>query len=172
MSGVPEIVAALDRFDERIAAVGSRRFSAMLGPSASTEWGTPEWLFGAIATRYGPFDLDAAASAENTKCHRYFDMQANGLERQWMGRVWLNPPYGRQMADWLDKAYRESLTGTHVTCLIPARTGARWWTDMVKPRATVIEYLTERVKFVGAPHNAPFDCAVVCYFPEIRRVRP
>lgn len=135
----------------------------------TNEWATPRWLFDAIARRYGPFDLDACATLENRKCSEFFSIEVDGLTGDWYGRVWVNPPYARdQVARWLEKAYNESVRGCHVTCLLPVRTGAEWWRDWVS-KASVVEYLSQRVRFIGAKHNAPWDTAVVCFFPPILR---
>lgn len=147
------------------------RFSAMLGPAAKTEWGTPRWLFDAIAKRYGPFDLDVCATVNNAKCPLFYTPEQDGLVQPWGGvRCWMNPPYGRgHLEAWLAKAIAETGQGAHVTSLIPVRPGAEWWRTFVANAAQVIEYLPQRIRFDGAPHNAPFDSAVVCWFSPIAR---
>lgn len=73
-------------------------------------WETPRGLFQTLDREFG-FRLDAAASAHNAKCARYYDIEADGLASDWGdGPVWLNPPYGRQIAPWMDKCadYAES----------------------------------------------------------------
>jgi len=72
------------------------------GPPASrvksVEWYTPARYVEAARSVMGGIDLDPASSElANTvvKATRYYDVRANGLEKAWSGRVWLNPPYGR-----------------------------------------------------------------------------
>jgi len=94
---------------------------------------TPADLFAAIASDWGPFTLDAAASAENAQCARYVDRETDGLAQSWVGeRVWVNPPYS-DLRPWLEKAWAE--TGADVVAmLLPAnRTEQRWWQDLVEP---------------------------------------
>ena len=126
-------------------------------------WETPPELFARYHSQHS-FTLDAAALPENTKCPRFFSPEDNGLAQDW-GRetVWLNPPYGRAIIDWMRKAYQASLSGATVVCLVPSRTDTKWWHDYAMRGD--IEFLRGRVTFVGAPHPAPFPCAVVTFRP-------
>jgi site-specific DNA-methyltransferase (adenine-specific) len=78
----------------------------------------------------------------------------------------MNPPYGREIKHWVEKAYRESLKGAVVVCLIPARTDTIYWHKYIFPFAKDIRFLKGRLKFVkdgkiGDP--APFPSAVVIF---------
>lgn len=63
------------------------------------EWLTPPWLLRAL----GPFDLDPCAPVNRPWpiARRHYTRIDNGLSRDWAGRVWCNPPYGRATGDWL-----------------------------------------------------------------------
>lgn len=107
--------------------------SANVGPNApvrvqskSADWETPQDFFDALDAEFG-FTLDVCASAENAKCKRYFSKEDDGLSRPWDGVCWMNPPYGKEIPKWMEKAYMESLRGATVVCLVPARTDTRWW---------------------------------------------
>ena len=80
-------------------------------------------LFAALDSEFGPFTLDVCATAENAKCAHYFDRAADGLARRWTGRVWCNPPYGREIGRWTCKAAEAVRSGDAelVVCLVPAR---------------------------------------------------
>lgn len=132
--------------------------------SARDDWATPQWLFDKYDAIYH-FDLDVAASAENTKCKRFFSKEDDALKQDW-GRntCWMNPPYARGVTDaFIKKAYEASLAGATVVCLIPARTSNRSWHDYVMKGE--IEYLKGRVKFGGAETGAPFPSAIVVFRP-------
>ncbi len=74
------------------------------------------------------FDLDVCATGENAKCDRFFTREDDGLAQAWTGRVWMNPPYGRMIGEWMRKAWESSQTTAElVVCLVPARTDTRWW---------------------------------------------
>jgi phage N-6-adenine-methyltransferase len=134
--------------------------------SKSDTWGTPPALFDEWNDKFH-FTLDACALPENAKCARYFTPDQNGLQQDWGHEVvWLNPPYGRQIGAWMQKAYESSKAGATVVCLVPSKTGPRWWHQYVLPYAE-IHSLEGRIKFVGAPYNAPFDSAIVIFQPPI-----
>jgi phage N-6-adenine-methyltransferase len=129
----------------------------------SDEWATPGVVFARIERDFGPFDLDPAATKENRKAKHYFTRAENGLEQEWFGCVFVNPPFS-QIKAWVQKAYESSQTGCRVVMLIPARTGTAWWHEWVQNKATVV-FLRGRIRYEGAPFNAPFDSCVAIYYP-------
>lgn len=135
--------------------------------SSKHDWGTPRTLFAAIEQRVGPFDLDAAASAENTLCDRWLgpgSAHEDALTCDWIAqRVWLNPPYGKALPLFVRKACIEVLRspGMEVWMLVPARPDTQWWAQLIR-HATQVIFLKGRVRFEGAPSSAPFPSAVVC----------
>lgn len=129
--------------------------------SKTPEWSTPDDLFGELNEIFH-FDLDACASESNAKCRRYFTEEQNALTRRWLGTVWMNPPYGRVIAEFMRKAYEESLAGATVVCLVPSRTDTDWWHRYAK-RGQII-YLRGRLKFGGATTSAPFPSAIVIFW--------
>ena len=89
--------------------------------SRSCEWTTPQDFFEALDLQFH-FTLDPCATPKNAKCKRYFTKRDDGLAQPWTGRVFMNPPYGREIGKWVKKAYEESLGKTElVVCLLPAR---------------------------------------------------
>ncbi len=84
--------------------------------------------------RFGPFTLDVAASAENTKVARFFTRDDDGLVQSWAGeRVWCNPPYS-DIFRWVEKAWFEHLGTRGIVMLLPAnRTEQRWWQQLIEP---------------------------------------
>jgi len=131
--------------------------------SATDDWGTPQKLFDELDAEFG-FTLDACASAHNFKVKKYFTKEDNALVQDWIGNVWLNPPYGRDIGKWMAKAYAEHQKGATVVCLVPARTDTAWWHDYAV-KGTV-RFLRGRLKFEqpGAVKNsAPFPSAIVVF---------
>tara|TARA_Y100000034_G_C6882823_1_gene404810 strand:- start:1252 stop:1752 length:501 start_codon:yes stop_codon:yes gene_type:complete len=137
--------------------------------SKKQDWGTP-WDFFAKVNEEFNFVLDAAASEENHKCPLF--LTENSLGVSWWevsrgGAVWLNPPYGREVGRWIEKAYLESTCGCAVVCLTFARTDTKWWHDWAM-RAAEIRLVKGRIKFQGAENSAPApSCLLV--FDETRR---
>lgn len=152
--------------------------------SASNEWSTPQDFYDAQNFVYS-FTLDVCASRNNAKCSRYFTAADNGLSRSWSGeRCWMNPPYGREIRDWMEKAYTESLRGALVVCLVPARTDTAWWHDYAAKGD--VTFIRGRLRFLAvdgnparpstasviegrhAPNNsAPFPSALVVFKPRM-----
>lgn len=133
--------------------------------SATDNWATPQDLFDRINAVFR-FTLDAAASAENAKCARYFTREQDGLVQDW-GRevVWLNSPYGREIGKWIGKARAAAEQGATVVCLVPARTDTAWWHDHVIP-AGEVTFLRGRLRFGNATAGAPFPSAIVVFRPR------
>jgi site-specific DNA-methyltransferase (adenine-specific) len=132
--------------------------------SVKTDWATPWELFRALDSSHGPFTLDVCATAENTKCARYFSPEENGFAQTWDGVCWMNPPYGRTIGPWLIKAVAEVRKGhaDRVVCLLPARTDTIWWHKLVMPYG-IVHFLKGRVRFEGAKHCAPFPSVIVIF---------
>lgn len=130
--------------------------------SNTDEWGTPQKLFDELNERF-EFDVDVCANAENAKCRRYFSKEEDGLKQDWtqFKTCWMNPPYGRQIGSWIEKAYETSLHGTTVVCLLPSRTDTRWFHDYcVKGDITFIK---GRLKFNDGKVPAPFPSMIVIF---------
>ena len=136
--------------------------------SSSDEWSTPQDLFDALNKEFS-FTLDVCATHENRKCDEYFTREDDGLTREWYGNVWMNPPYGRQIGDWVRKAYEYGTGGGLAVALIPARTDTKYWHRYVM-NSTEIRLIRGRVKFGNADTGAPFPSAVVI-FSEKRHPR-
>lgn len=132
--------------------------------SKSNDWATPQSFFDKLDRIYGPFTLDAAASADNYKVANHYTEADNALSQDWSGnRVFLNPPYGRNLKDWVKKAYEEGQKNdTTVVMLIPARTDTKYWHDYVM-WADEIRFVRGRIKFGDETNSAPFPSAVVVF---------
>lgn len=128
--------------------------------SESDEWETPQELFDLLDDEFG-FELDVCATADNAKCNQFFTPEHDGLMQRWQGVCWMNPPYGRQISDWVKKAHQSALMGATVVCLVPARVDTSWWWDHCIHGE--IRFLKGRLKFGGGEHGAPFPSAVVVF---------
>ena len=135
---------------------------AMQHPVAVREdWETPPAFFAKLDAEFG-FTLDVCATPENAKCARFITPAMDALAVDWSGEVcWMNPPYGAEIPRWMAKAWDESRHAT-VVCLVPARTDTRWWHQYAE-RANERRFVQGRIKFVGAPYNAPFPNAVIVF---------
>lgn len=121
-------------------------------------WETPQELFDHLNSIHH-FDLDVCATPENAKCKVFFTREQNGLEQKWWGNCWCNPPYGREIGKWIQKAV---MSDAKVVMLLPARTDAKWFHDYCKPFGT-IEFIQGRLKFGKSKDNAPFPSMIVVF---------
>jgi len=90
-------------------------------------WETPKAFYEELNKEFN-FTLDPCCTKETAKCDKFFTLEDDGLEQSWEGHVvFMNPPYGREIPDWIEKAHNEYQKGATVVCLIPARTDTRYW---------------------------------------------
>lgn len=105
----------------------------------SQTWITPKWILDAL----GPFDLDpCAADPRPWDCaaHNYTE---DGLDREWWGRVWLNPPFHRyQVGDWIMRLAKH---GSGIA-LLHVRPETEWF-EPVWHHARGILFLNDRLYF-------------------------
>ena len=136
--------------------------------STTDEWSTPSEVFDPLNEEFG-FTLDVCADADNAKCGRFFDKDADGLTQVWSGVCWMNPPYGRGIDRWIHKAWESARDGATVVCLIPSRTDTRWWHDYVTDAADV-RFVKGRIYFENPDRprdRAPFPSAIVVFRPAV-----
>ena len=132
--------------------------------SKASDWETPQDFFDKLNWRFVPFTLDPCATKETAKCSKYYTENDDGLSKSWKGhKVFINPPYGRQIHKWIEKAYMESMDDhTDVVMLIPARTDTKYWHDYIM-KAQEIYFVRGRLKFGESVNSAPFPSAVVVF---------
>lgn len=125
-------------------------------------WLTPLPLIRAL----GEFSLDPCGAPGHDTALEVWTPESvgDGLSLPWQGRVWLNPPYGRTMADWM----RALALHGHGTALIFARTETALFHDWVWPHATAILFMRGRVTFldpegVAASANSGAPSVLIAY---------
>lgn len=125
------------------------------------DWETPQGLFDALNREFR-FELDAAALPETAKCEAFYTPDDDALTQAWTGSVFLNPPYGAGIGNWITYAYLQAQRwGGPVVCLIPARTETSWWHRYVM-HAEEVRLIKGRVQFSGIG-SAPFPSCVVVF---------
>jgi hypothetical protein len=105
----------------------------------SDEWLTPPEILNAL----GSFDLDPCAPEVRPWDMASKHYHADGLEKPWFGRVWLNPPFGREAVKWLRKLV---LHGDGIA-LIPARTETAMFYECVWGVAHAVCFIKGRPHF-------------------------
>ena len=125
--------------------------------SNSAEWATPTAFFEELNREFG-FTLDPCCTVDNRKCDRFYTKEDDGLSQDWSGEiVFCNPPYGTELPKWVAKCHHESLKGTTVVMLIPARTDTRYFHEYIYMGNT--KSVSSRVGYISTtvnnPHRSP-----------------
>jgi len=95
----------------------------------------------------------------NVPASRHFTITDNGLDQHWHGRVYMNPPYGREIVEWVDKLTAEYRNGRvdEAVALLPARVDTSWWFRLP---ADYVCFIKGRLSFSQHENAAPFpSCA-------------
>lgn len=126
------------------------------------EWLTPP----AIMAKLGPFDLDPCAPVTRhwDTAQRHYTIHDNGLSKPWHGRVWCNPPFGREAVKWL----RRMADHGNGIALIPARTETAMFYECVWGAADAVLFVEGRPHFhyvtgARAPFNSGAPICLVAY---------
>lgn len=128
-------------------------------------WATPQGFYDLLDAEFG-FTLDPCALPGNTKCARYFTPEDDGLEQDWgQDVVFCNPPYGRDIGAWVEKAARSAQRGATVALLIFCRSDVKYFHEWILPCASEIRFVEGRLKFGGADNSAPAPSIVVVFRP-------
>lgn len=113
------------------------------GPK-TVEWYTPKSIFEMLGL---VFMMDPCHPGRDVvdwvPAVMVYTKEMDGFNRQWVGRVWLNPPYGEETPLWLEKMhhYRDGVA------LVFSRTDTPWFRDYVA-KADAVLFLRKRVRFV------------------------
>ena len=131
-------------------------------PASSVEWYTPASIFRALGLK---FDLDPASPGETIvpwiPVARCLTRKEDGLAQEWSGRVWLNPPFGRGVGEWVQR-FADHHNGV---MLLPSNTETQWFHQHVL-RCDALLFVKRRISFVpgngnGKAGSPDFGCLLV-----------
>jgi hypothetical protein len=120
-------------------------------PTKTNRWLTPDWIVDAL----GEFDLDPCGAPNHTLAAETYLLEngQDGLVLPWHGRVWLNPPYGKEMPPFIEKMAQHQ----NGIAFIFARTETRMFHKYVWPVAHGLLFLRGRVRFMDANKSVQAD---------------
>lgn len=150
------------------AAVSSVR-NGVHYSSDSAEWYTPPDIVQRVVKVLGKIDLDPCADEKRSiPAAQYFVEEDDGLNRDWAGRVYMNPPYGGAIGGWVLKLTASYAGGDvpEAIALVPARVDTEWFASF---RDAAICFVRGRLKFSGNENSAPFPSAVVYLGKRVAR---
>lgn len=111
--------------------------------NTTTTWLTPIDIIRSL----GEFDLDPCTPPTmpwETAKKRYTEAD-NGLAQDWEGRVWMNPPYGKDMDLWLEKMANHN----NGIMLVFNRTETKQFHKWVFPKASAVLFKEGRIHFLN-----------------------
>lgn len=124
---------------------------------APVEWYTPTWVIQSVLSVLQWIDLDPCANSRLTPsipAREHFTREEDGLSREWHGRVYLNPPFGQQIAPWIEKACVEHAAGrmTQGILLVPASVSCRWFAPLWEH---LLCFYQGRIQFIDGTTGSP-----------------
>lgn len=138
-----------------------------LKEGSSNEWFTPPHIFEALGL---DFDLDPCAPLGGVPwvpAARSYSIHDDGLAQPWQGRIWLNPPYGREAPKWVGRLAEH---GDGIALLF-TRTDAAWAQSALK-RCQAVCFIAGRLSFLDGSgrsrkgHNAANGSMLLAYGSE------
>lgn len=101
--------------------------------SLRANWKTPKDIYNQLDQEFH-FDFDPCPT----------NPTENGIFCDWGKSNFVNPPYGKAIIGWLQKAILEKKKGNTSVFLLPARTDTVWFHDFVLPLANEIRLVWRR----------------------------
>lgn len=137
------------------------------------EYSTPQYFFDFL-NKIFEFDIDLAASKNNTKCKKFYSLEKDAFRKKWSGSCFMNPPYSKPqracepgcvkqictnrgyhldrdipgLIDWISRAKSQYLKyDSTIVCLVPARTETKWF-QIAWKYARALCFVKGRLAFV------------------------
>lgn len=139
--------------------------------SGENEWYTPEKFIEAARSVMGSIDIDPASSElanKTVKATVFFSKDDCGLNRDWSGNVWMNPPYAQPlMNDFAAKLVEQLPNINAAIVLVNNATETKWFQSMSQESAAIC-FPETRIKFVDVNGNlgAPLQGQAILYFGD------
>ena len=142
------------------------------------DWMTPGAVFDPVH-KLCRFDLDACATNhEVARLDQFISPETDALKARWSAhgrRVWCNPPYGKDIHLWVEKAAKAVTEGCDLVALLMyANTETKYWRKWVvdNPHALFVVFIKPRIRFVRPDGEkatgAPKGSALVFFTPAER----
>lgn len=143
--------------------------------TGDNEWYTPQEHIERARRVMGGFDVDPASNQiaqEHIGASQFFTEETNGLEQEWNGRVWLNPPYAQPLiGEFMSKLRDEHAAGRceQAIALTHNYTDTKWFQETARA-ASAICFTRGRIKFYSPSGDiaAPTQGQAFFYFgPDV-----
>lgn len=137
--------------------------------SGNNEWYTPAEYIEAAREVMGSIDVDPASNdiaQETVKAKTYYTAETNGLDKEWNGNVWMNPPYASDLiGKFIEKLISELPNIAQAIVLVNNATETEWFNKLIS-NADAVCFPRSRVKFYmpDGKTGAPLQGQAVLYF--------
>ena len=142
--------------------------------TGESEWDTPPEIIESARQAMGNIDVDPASNNEANErvgAGRYYTAENTGLDKDWGGSVWMNPPYSQPLIKDFCKTFVEKYEAKEIQqgcVLVNNATETAWFQEMLEACKCVC-FPKGRVKFIdkeGRPTGAPLQGQAILYFGE------
>lgn len=135
------------------------RFNKVLANTRESDhYCTPKDFYDKVNNEF-KFDFDPCP----LRCDTF-----NGLEVEWHGNVYVNPPYSHIEA-WIEKGIQEIQKGNAKTVvyLIPLRTDSWYWHNKILAFSKEVRLVRGRLRFGDKKDLAPFGVALIVFDEQL-----
>ena len=139
--------------------------------SGDNEWYTPEEYIKSSLVVLENIDIDPASSKianDLIKAKKYYSVDEDGLNKKWIGRVWMNPPYAQPaIEEFCDKLLDEIKCGNCIEAIVLVNnaTDTKWF-QKIAVRSSAICFHLGRIKFwsQNKESSSPLQGQALLYF--------
>lgn len=120
--------------------------------SGNNEWYTPPEYISAAREVMDTIDLDPASTLDANqvvRAKKFYTIEDDGLEQEWFGNVWMNPPYASNLvARFADKLAESVAYGdvSQAIVLVNNATETAWFRTLIEISISVC-FPSSRIKF-------------------------
>lgn len=139
--------------------------------SGNNEWYTPQCYLDSARLSMGSIDVDPASNdiaQQKVQATTYYTAETNGLDKDWSGNLWMNPPYSASLIkQFTSNLVQEVLSGNtkHFVVLVNNATETGWFKELLSV-SDALCLVNKRIKFLditGNPVNSPLQGQVILY---------
>lgn len=163
-NGKPTAKTVISVVNERSSKLNQGMYS-----NVTDQWYTPDKIIDRVLKLFGEIDIDPCSNPgkPNVPANKHYTEVDNGFDYEWPGKVYLNPPYGNVIGNWVHRLihqYDMDIT-TEAIALLPARTDTDWFEPLFN---YPICFIHGRLIFKGGLNSAPFPSVVVYFGTNIK----